>query len=110
MKYLIENELNMNNNNIIDYCMANRNTSASKLFVSVLPTPGGAVSETVIYFSSTRMRKRSVFKRVEGSGGGRSVAFIICHVYLQPILFTPMDLETAAYEPGFVGIRFCQEW
>lgn len=21
-----------------------------------------------------------------------------------------MDLETGTYEPGFVGIRFCQEW
>lgn len=21
-----------------------------------------------------------------------------------------MDLDTGTYEPGFVGIRFCQEW
>ncbi|XP_054651281.1 DNA-directed RNA polymerase II subunit RPB9 [Dunckerocampus dactyliophorus] len=58
-----------------------------------------------------RMRTLFIFKRVVAVFGVhcgiyRGITFFA--VYHQSVIIV-MDLETGTYEPGFVGIRFCQE-
>jgi len=37
-------------------------------------------------------------------------SFLPLHTSIQSYSKFIMDLEGGNYEPGFVGIRFCQEW
>lgn len=77
--------------------------------IIVCPPPRGVA---VTYLHSTKRRPRmrtnyfQSFRRKGGFLSSPSSLHPLLHSYSNLI----MDLDSGTYEPGFVGIRFCQEW